>query len=136
MAMVLIPVFGLHGLRTNTKFQKLLANIKSNISFSNIALSLHIRRGDKMSTGDAAFIPDERYTQAVSNIFDQKNIKLHNDINKTKIVHIVCDDQLLKFSKIFSSNCFIKDSSLNFYQKDCNHILLRNSQRLFLNLYS
>ena len=61
-----------------------------------------------MSTCDAAFIPDERYTQAVSNIFDQKNIKPHNDINKTKIVHIVCDDQLLKFSKKFSSNCFIK----------------------------
>ena len=95
-------------LRTNTKFQKLLANIKSNISFSNIVLSLHIRRGDKITTGEAAFIPDERYIQTVSNIFDQKNITTHIEINKTRTVYIGSDDQLLNFSKKFPSNYFIK----------------------------
>ena len=95
-------------LRTNTKFQNLLANIKSNISFSNISFSLHIRRGDKITNGEAKFIPDERYIQAVSNIFDQKNIKTHIEINKTRIVYIASDDQLLNFSKKFSSNYFIK----------------------------
>ena len=95
-------------LRTNTKFQKLLANIKSNISYSNIALSLHIRRGDKITTGEAAFIPDERYIQAVSNIFDKKNIKTLNEINKTRIVYIASDDQLLNISKKFPSNYVIK----------------------------
>ena len=59
-------------LRTNTKFQQLLENIKSNISFSKIALSLHIRRGDKITAGEAAFIPDEMYIQSVSNIFHTK----------------------------------------------------------------
>ena len=95
-------------LKTNTKFQKLLANIKSNIPFSNIVFSLHIRRGDKITIGEAKFIPNERYIQAVSNIFDQKNIKTHIEINKTRIVYIASDDQLLNFSKKFPSNYIIK----------------------------
>ena len=95
-------------LRTNTKFQQLLENIKSNISFSNMALSLHIRRGDKITTGEAAFIPDEMYIQAVSNIFHKKNIKTLNKINKTRIIYIASDDQLQNFSKKLPSNYFIK----------------------------
>ena len=95
-------------LRPNRKFQKLLANIKLNISFSNIALSLHIRRGDKITSGEALFIPDERYIQTVTNIFDKKNIKNLNEINKTRIIYIASDDQLKNFAKKLPSNYFIK----------------------------
>ena len=86
-------------LRTNRKFQKLLAKIKLNISFSNIALSLHLRRGDKITTREVAFIPDEMYVQTVTNILDKKNIKNLNEINRTRIIYIASDDQLQHFSK-------------------------------------
>ena len=48
-------------LRPNDEIQKTLENVKANISFSNIGLSLHIRRGDKITRHEADFITDEKF---------------------------------------------------------------------------
>ena len=92
-------------LRPNNKFQKTLENIKSGISYKSIALSLHIRRGDKIRTHEAEFIPDEKYIDAVQNLYDHQNIQ---KINNTKIIYIASDDNLSGMIKIWPSNFVMK----------------------------
>ena len=60
-------LFGYLVLRPNDEFQKTLEHVKSSISYSNIGLSLHIRRGDKITTHDAKFISDQKFIDAIQN---------------------------------------------------------------------
>ena len=92
-------------LRPNDEFQKTLENVKSSISYSNIGLSLHIRRGDKITRHEANFIPDEKFIDAIQNLFDHENIK---EINSTRIIYIASDDNLSNMKKILPSNYIMK----------------------------
>ena len=92
-------------LRPNDEFQKTLENIKSNISFSKIGLSLHIRRGDKITRHEANFIPDEKFIDAIQNLFDHENIK---EMNSTRIIYVASDDNLSNMKKILPSNYIMK----------------------------
>ena len=92
-------------LRPNDEFQKTLENVKSSISFSNIGLSLHIRRGDKITRHEADFIPDEKFIDAIQNLYDHQNIK---EINSTRIIYIASDDNLSNLKKILPSNYIMK----------------------------
>ena len=92
-------------LRPNDEFQKTLENVKSSISFSNIGLSLHIRRGDKITKHEADFIPDEKFIDAIQNLYDHQNIK---EINSTRIIYIASDDNLSNMKKILPSNYIMK----------------------------
>ena len=69
---------------------------KSRISYNNIALSLHIKRGDKIRTHEAEFIPDEKYIDAIQNLYDHENIQ---KINNAKIIYIASDDTLSGMKK-------------------------------------
>ena len=92
-------------LRPNDEFQKTLENVKSSISFSNIGLSVHIRRGDKITRHEADFIPDEKFIVAIQNLYDHQNIK---EINSTRIIYIASDDNLSNLKKILPSNYIMK----------------------------
>ena len=92
-------------LKPNDEFQKTLENIKSGISYSNIALSLHVRRGDKIKTYEAEFIPDEKYIDAIKNLYDHQNIQKNNN---TKIIYIASDDSLSGMKKVWPSNFVMK----------------------------
>ena len=92
-------------LRPNDEFQKTLEKIKSGISFNNIALSLHVRRGDKIRTHEAEFIPDEKYIDAIQNLYDHQNIPKSNN---TKIIYVASDDSLSGMKKIWPSNFIMK----------------------------
>ena len=89
-------------LRPNGEFQKTLDNIKSGISYNNIALSVHIRRGDKIRTHEAEFIPNEKYIDAIQNLYE------HQNINNTKIIYIASDDKLSGMEKIWPSKFVLK----------------------------
>ena len=78
-------------LRPNDKFQKTLENVKSAISYNNVALSLHIRRGDKIAEHEAEFIPDEKFADAVQSAYRFKKMQ---EINSIRTVYIVSDDRL------------------------------------------
>ena len=92
-------------LRPNDEFQKTLENVKSSISYSNIGLSLHIRRGDKITRHEADFIPDEKFIDAIQNLYDHENIK---EINSTRIIYVASDDNLSNMKKILPSNYIMK----------------------------
>ena len=91
-------------LRPNDEFQKILENVKSDIS-SKIGLSLHIRREDKITTREADFTPDQKFIDAVQNLYEHKNVK---GINNTRIIYIVSDDNLSNMEKILPSNYMMK----------------------------
>ena len=101
-------------LRPNDEFQKTLENIKSRISYSNIGLSLHIRRGDKITTQEADFIPDEKFIDAIQNLYGHENIK---EINSTRIIYIASDDNLSNMKKILPSNYIMKRLPPEFLSK-------------------
>ena len=86
-------------LRPNGEFQKTLDNIKSGISYNNIALSVHVGRGDKIRTHEAEFIPNEKYIDAIQNLYE------HQNINNTKIIYIASDNP--NFSSIILESILI-----------------------------
>ena len=52
---------------------------------------MHIRRGDRIKTQEAGFIPDEKFIDEIQNLYDQENIQ---KINNTRIIYIASDDSL------------------------------------------
>ena len=92
-------------LRPNNEFQKTLEKFKSIISYANIGISLHIRRGDKIKAQEAGFIPDEKFIDAIQNLYDQENIQ---EINNTRIIYIASDDSLSNMKQILPPNYIMK----------------------------
>ena len=92
-------------LRPNDEFQKTLQNVKTSVSYHNIGLSLHIRRGDKITKHEADFIPDETFIEAMQDLYDHENIK---EINSTRIIYIASDSDLSSMKKVLPSNYIMK----------------------------
>ena len=98
-------------LRPNDEFQKTLENVKSAISYNNVALSLHIRRGDKITEHEADFISDEKFADAVQNAYRLKKVQ---EINSIRTVYIASDDRLSNMRKVLPSNYVMKRLPQNY----------------------
>ena len=116
-------------LRPNDEFQKILEKVKSGISYSNIGLSLHIRRGDKITTHEAEFIPDDKFIDAMQNLYDHENIK---EINSTRIIYIASDDNLSNMKKILPSNYIMKRLPPEYLSKGLQSYFIKNFPSIIL----
>ena len=67
---------------------------------------MHIRRGDRIKTQEAGFIPDEKFIDEIQNLYDQENIQ---KINNTRIIYIASDDSLSNMKQILPPNSIIKN---------------------------
>ena len=121
--------FGYLVLRPNDEFQKTLENVKSSISYSNIGLSLHIRRGDKITTHDAKFISDQKFIDAIQNLYDNENIK---EINNTRTIYIASDDNLSNLKKILPSNYVMKRLPTEYLSKGLQSYRTKNFSSIIL----
>ena len=67
---------------------------------------MHIRRGDRIKTQEAGFIPDEKFIDAIQNLYDPKNIQ---KINNNRIIYIASGDSLSNMKQILPPNSIIKN---------------------------
>ena len=73
-------------LRPNDEFQKTLENVKSAISYNEVAISLHIRKGDKITEHEVEYIADEKFADAVQNVYKLKEVQESNSV-RTATLH-------------------------------------------------
>ena len=67
---------------------------------------MHIRRGDRIKTQEAGFIPDEKFIDAIQNLYDPENIQ---KINNNRIIYIASGDSLSNMKQIIPPNSIIKN---------------------------
>ena len=67
---------------------------------------MHIRRGDRIKTQEAGFIPDEKFIDAIQNLYDPENIQ---KINNNRIIYIASGDSLSNMKQILPPNSIIKN---------------------------
>ena len=116
-------------LRPNDEFQKTLENIKSSLSYPNIGLSLHIRRGDKITKHEADFIPDSKFIDAIQNLYDHENIK---ESNSTRIIYIASDDDLSNMKKVLPSNYIMKRLPPKYLSEGLQSYFIKNFPSIIL----
>ena len=116
-------------LRPNDEFQKTLENIKSSLSYPNIGLSLHIRRGDKITQHEADFIPDRTFIDAIQNLYDHENIK---ESNSTRIIYIASDDDLSNMKKVLPSNYIMKRLPPKYLSEGLQSYFIKNFSSIIL----
>ena len=67
---------------------------------------MHIRRGDRIKIQEAGFIPDEKFIDAIQNLYDPENIQ---KINNNRIIYIASGDSLSNMKQIIPPNSIIKN---------------------------
>ena len=67
---------------------------------------MHIRRGDRIKTQETGFIPDEKFIDAIQNLYDPENIQ---KINNNRIIYIASEDSLSNMKQILPPNSIIKN---------------------------
>ena len=116
-------------LRPNDEFQKTLENVKSAISYNGVALSLHIRRGDKIAEHEAEFIPDEKFADAVQSAYRFKKVQ---EINSVRTVYIASDDRLSNMREVLPPNYVMKRLPQNYLSEGLQSYFAPNFSSIVL----
>ena len=113
-------------LRPNDEFQKTLENVKSAISYNEVAISLHIRKGDKITEHEVEYIADEKFADAVQNVYKLKEVQEINSVRTATLhrmaVYQTCTRSYIKLcNEKITSKLFVRRTSIVLSSKIFQH---------------